>query len=309
MYCGRKDWKAKLKKVVFCICMAALLFGTMEVALKIGGSNVDEVQLTFLRFLLGGLMLVPFAAMEWNKRKAAGRRIEKRDWLWVGLVGVVGIPISMLSFQFGVMGCNASTASSIICLNALFTMVIARIFLKEEMTKAKWLAFAIGLIAAVFMIRPWDIQAGNTPGGLFFMMTAAVTFAAYTVMGKVTIEKVGLFTQTSISFLVGSFVLWLIILFRGGPVIEGIAENWKVILYTGIFVTGLGYMFYFMAIEYSDAITGSITFFVKPIIAPILALIFLHEKILCNTVLAVILLMTASFINLRTSKKRIKEES
>ena len=297
-----------MKKVIICICMAALLFGTMEVALKTGGGNVDNVQLTFLRFLLGGLMLAPFAVAE---RKTAGRSsrslsTNKKDLLWVCLIGVVGIPVSMLSFQFGVMGCNAATASSIICLNALFTMVIAHFFIREKMNKVKWTAFGIGVLAALFMIRPWDIQPGNTPTGLFFMMTAAITFAIYSVMGKITIERVGLFTQTSLSFLVGSAVLCIIILLRGGPLFSGIFENWKVILYTGIFVTGLGYMFYFMAIQNSDAITGSITFFVKPVIAPLLALVFLHERILWNTILAIALLMTASFMNLQSSRKEME---
>lgn len=288
----------KLKKVIIYICLAAFTFSTMEVALKTGGSRINSVQLTFLRFFLGGLILIPAAIHE---KKTHSLSMNKKDFLWVCLTGVVGIPISMLSFQFGVMGCNASTASSIICLNALFTMLIAHIFTDEKMNTAKWLALGIGIVASVFMIRPWDVQHGNTPLGLFFMMTAAITFAAYTVMGKVTIERVGVFVQTSISFLVGSGVLLLVMIMRGDPVTAGVAENLKVILYTGIVVTGLGYIFYFLAFKGSDAITGSITFFVKPVIAPILALVILHEKILWNTVIAVLLLLTASFINLKSS--------
>ena len=45
-----------MKKVVVCVCLTAFLFGTMEVALKTGGGNMDSVQLTFLRFMIGGLM-------------------------------------------------------------------------------------------------------------------------------------------------------------------------------------------------------------------------------------------------------------
>ena len=65
-------------------------------------------------------------------------------------------------------------------------------------------------------------------------------------------------------------------------------------------------MFYFMAIQNSDAITGSITFFVKPVIAPLLALVFLHERILWNTILAIALLMTAFFMNLQSSRKEME---
>ena len=39
--------------------MTAFLFGTMEIALKIGGNTFDPLQLTGLRFLIGGLVLLP----------------------------------------------------------------------------------------------------------------------------------------------------------------------------------------------------------------------------------------------------------
>ena len=40
---------------------AAFLFATMEVALKFAGSTFNSLQLTFLRFFIGGLFLLPFA--------------------------------------------------------------------------------------------------------------------------------------------------------------------------------------------------------------------------------------------------------
>ena len=56
-----------MKKVVACIIMAATIFATMEVALKIGGVNLDSFQLTAVRFLIGGLILAPAAYFECRK--------------------------------------------------------------------------------------------------------------------------------------------------------------------------------------------------------------------------------------------------
>ena len=285
-----------MKKVVVYICITAFLFGTMEVALKTAGSGMDSLQLTFLRFMIGGIILLPFGIGEVRQRKT---KIAAADMGWMFAVGIMGIPISMLCFQLGVERCNAATASSLICLNPLFTMMIAHIFTSEKMNKAKGISFAIGLVAAVFMIRPWDLQAGNTVSGIALMMAASITFAAYTVMGKQSVGRIGTFTQTSISFILGSLVLLAVILFTGRPVIAGVAQNWLVVAYVGIFVTGLGYMFYFMAIRHSDATTGSIAFFIKPAIAPVLAVILLHESVYWNTIAGVALLIFASLITLR----------
>ena len=56
-----------MKKVITYIILTAFLFGTMEIALKIAGSTFDSIQLTFLRFLIGGLVLAPFGVAEIRK--------------------------------------------------------------------------------------------------------------------------------------------------------------------------------------------------------------------------------------------------
>ena len=52
------------KKEVLYIILTALLFSTMEVALKVAGNDLDPFQLTFIRFFMGGLFLLPFALKE-----------------------------------------------------------------------------------------------------------------------------------------------------------------------------------------------------------------------------------------------------
>lgn len=292
-----------MKKVMAYICLAAFLFGTMEVALKTAGDSLDSIQLTFLRFLIGGIILFPVGI---RKRQQSGMKLTKSDHGWMTLVGIVGVPVSMLCFQLGVERCNAATAASLICLNPLFTMLIAHFFTDEKMTALKSFAFLIGLVSAVLLIRPWDMQSGNTLAGIVLMMAASVTFAAYTVMGKRTVARMGTFFQTGYGFIAGSLVLLVVLLVSDRPVFEGVLDNFRIVMYCGIFVTGLGYMFFFLAIRHSDASTGAVAFFIKPAIAPVLAIIFLHEKIFWNTVAGVLLLMAASFISLYDTRLQSK---
>lgn len=292
-----------MKKVMAYICLAAFLFGTMEVALKTAGDSLDSIQLTFLRFLIGGIILFPVGI---RKRQQGGMKLTKSDHGWMTLVGIVGVPVSMLCFQLGVERCNAATAASLICLNPLFTMLIAHFFTDEKMTALKSFAFLIGLVSAVLLIRPWDMQSGNTLAGIVLMMAASVTFAAYTVMGKRTVARMGTFFQTGYGFIAGSLVLLVVLLVSDRPVFEGVLDNFRIVMYCGIFVTGLGYMFFFLAIRHSDASTGAVAFFIKPAIAPVLAIIFLHEKIFWNTVAGVLLLMAASFISLYDTRLQSK---
>lgn len=289
-----------MKKVYGCIFLTAFLFATMEVSLKIAGSGMDPFQLTFLRFFFGGLIVLPLGIKEMRQRETV---MKLKDWLFLTLVGITGIPVSMLLFQLGVMNCNASTASVLICINPVFTMIFAHFILNERMNREKAIVVLLGVIGIILMVRPWDIQDGNSIIGIIYMILAAVTFGLYTCIGKISTAKMGAFAQTSFSFILGSLVLLVIMVVIGRPVFEGVIENWAIVGYTSIFVTGIGYLSFFTAIKHSDAVTGSIAFLLKPAMAPVIAVIVLHEIILWNTLLGILFVLAASAFNIYVQRR------
>lgn len=294
-----------MKKAYIYVVLTAFLFGTMEVACKVAGNHLDPFQLTFLRFAIGGLLLLPFAAAE---LKSNHIKLNGKDILTLTGVGILGIPMSMVLFQLGIMYSNAATASVLISINPLFTMVFAHFFAGERLNRYKFIVLAISFVGLIFMIKPWNIQEGNTVQGIIYMLLAAIFFGAYTVAGKLSVQKMGIMAQTSISFIMGSLILLIIILVTGKPVLAGVADNLPLVMYVGIFVTGLGYFCYFKAIKASDASTGSLAFFIKPAIAPVMAVIFLKETILWNTYIGIALILAASYMNMRFQKKEAEFE-
>lgn len=292
-----------MKKVYFFVVLTAFLFGTMEVALKLAGSELDSFQLTFLRFMIGGLLLLPFAVAEMRKNRV---KLELKDFAYLLYVGILGIPLSMLFFQMGVIHSNAATASVLISINPLFTMVFAHFMTEEKLKKNNVIVLLFGLLGILFMIKPWNLQEGNSVLGVVLMLLAAIFFGWYTVAGKISVQKMGIMAQTSISFILGALVLLIIMLFMGKPIVAGVAEHWMLVAYISIFVTGLGYFSYFTAIRLSDATTGSIAFFLKPAIAPFMAVIFLKESILWNTYVGIVLILIASWLNIRGKRKEVR---
>ena len=124
-----------MKKAYGFVVLTAFLFGTMEVACKVAGNQLDPFQLTFIRFAIGGLILLPFATVELRKAKI---RLTARDLLRLAGVGILGISLSMVFFQLGVSNSNASTASVLISINPLFTMVFAHFFTSEKLNRHKF---------------------------------------------------------------------------------------------------------------------------------------------------------------------------
>ena len=294
-----------MNKAYIYVLLTAFIFGTMEVALKIGASTMDPFQITYIRFAIGGLILLPFGIAEIRRR---GIRLQFRDFLELAGIGFIGVVVSMILFQLAVMNSNASTASVLFCVNPFFTMIFAHFFAGERMNRTKAVVIAIALIGILFMLRPWDVQEGNTILGMVQMILAALTFGIYTVAAKKSVQKIGAIAQTGISFVLGAFILMTITFMLGRPVIDETTENIEIILYTGILVTGGGYLFYFKAIELADAATGAFAFFLKPAIAPVIAVIVLGEHILWNTYIGIGLILAASLINIVSQKKSIQIE-
>ena len=283
------------KSFIF-VLITAFCFGTMEIALKLGGGSFSALQITFLRFLIGGLFLLPFAVRDVKKK---GIKITKGDIIYITILGTVGICISMTCFQLGVMNCNANTAAVIISSNPVFTMIFAHYIVKEPFTVRKAIVLVISIIGLIFVADPVDMAEGNTSKGLLYTFIAAVMFALYTALGKLRVAKLGGMVQNSGSFLISAVIELVIVLVKGDTVISGITlHSLPVLLYTGIVVTGIGYFAYLKAIELSGPSNASLAFFIKPVIAVILAQIILGEPVRWNIVFGVCLILIGSLINM-----------
>lgn len=292
------------KKEVFYIVATAILFSTMEVALKIAGSDLDSFQLTFIRFAVGGLFLLPFALKEMKKRRV---KLSSGDFLYLLFLGIICICISMLFFQLAIMRANANLVSVLICTNPVFTMIFAHFIVNDRFTKRKAAVLIVSLLGIFIVANPFHLSEGNTPIGILFGIIAAVTFGLYSAVGKLRIHKIGDVAQTSFSFLFGSGVMLLILLFMDKPVISGIGtDNLLLILYLGVAVTGIGYYFYFEAIHACGPSNASLVFFLKPMFAPMIAFFVLKEPITWNILLGIALILVGSYINISGHKKTKK---
>ena len=152
--------------------------------------------------------------------------------------------------------------------------------------------------------NPANMAEGNTAKGLVFSAVSAVTFSLYTTLGKLRVERLGGMVQNSFSFLIASAAELVFLLVRGEPVVEGISTaTLPVVLYAGIIVTGIGYFSYMKAIEQAGPSNASIAFFIKPVIAVLLAAVILKEQITWNIILGVVLILAGSVINLCGGRK------
>lgn len=288
-----------MKKGYIYIILAAIIFSTMEIVGKMIAVKINPYQLTFIRFLIGGLILLPFSIKEIRYLKL---KLTIKDFWFFLFNGTLCVTICMSFFQLAVLYTKASTVAIVFSTNPIFTIPFAYIILKETITRKTIVSLCLSLIGILFILDPFNLSSDYK--GIVFAILAAVTFSLYSVIGKLKMEKYGGLISNCFTFLLGDAVLLIGIVIFKIPILHGInPSNIIQIIYLGIIVTGLGYVFYFLAMKETSAIAGSSVFFIKPALAPLLSLIILHESIPFNSLMGILLILGGSYITI-TAKKQ-----
>jgi len=278
----------KLKGYIY-LGITILIFSTLEVVSSSLKGLIHPYQLIFLRFMLGGLALLPWVIA---KKEA----ISKKDWLFFAGLGILNTVISMGSLQLAIAMGKASTAAILISSNPIFVVIFSVILLKEKIYKNNIICMLLGLVGIILIIYKPD-STGDTPLSLLLGVISSMTFGLYTVLGKKKADNISSITMISLSAIIGSICTIPILLFMRLPVLYFPKEAFFRIMYLGLILSGFAYITFIEALKILSASKGSMVFFLKPAVAAVLAVMFLNETISSRTLFGMLLVAAGIFIN------------
>jgi len=286
--------KSKKNIGLLYLALTIVLFSTFEVASKMLSPYMKPTQITFYRFMIGGLVLLPFALVRIAKKKII---LTYMDFIKFTILGVVNIVISMGLIQLGLVYANASVCAVLFSINPLFVMLFARFLLNEKITVPKLAGLAFGVAGIVILFLDSMARKTSTLTGLILILASAICFAFYTVLGKKLItEKVDSLIVTTFSFLIGSVFMIPIQMVIAVPLFPDVSSVIPQLLYMSIMVTGLAYVTYFEGLSRLEAGAGSMLYFAKPALASLLAIIVLHETVGIKLVFVIVFVAVGIFI-------------
>ncbi|MDC7125844.1 MAG: DMT family transporter [Spirochaetales bacterium] len=313
-----------MKKGYLYIFFTTILFSTMEIALKTIVGVFNPIQINIIRFGIGGLFLLPFAIRALKNKE---QKLKVNDFLFFSLTGFIGIIVSMTFYQLAIVVSKASIVAIIFSCNAVFVIPFAFLILKEKIEPHIIISTLISLSGIVAIMNPFNLS-WSFMTGIILALIAAVMFALYGVIGKTRSSTYGGLVTTCFSFIMATIEMLILItlshvptianllissdfgIFANIPIIKGIAlSNIPTLAYVSFFVTGLGYTFYFLAIERTSASLAALVFYIKPALAPILALLILKEDITQNTLVGICFIVigsTIAFIGNTKSSTKVK---
>ena len=203
------------------------------------------------------------------------------DWLrCVGIGGIVFVGAPRLQVAGVQMG-SAVAASLLIALDSLVTSVAAAIFLRERISPRRWIGFLFGVTGAVLMAEMWkrDFRFPALMGNILVVLSFFCE-AAYSVLGKPMLGRVGLFKILGVALTVGTVINLYIdgdATFHAATKMT--AHAWIVLLYLSLICTLVGYSFWFEVIKKVDVNIAALTIFAQPVVGALVAVAWLGETL------------------------------
>lgn len=281
-----------------CLIITSILFSSFEVVSKTLIHKIHPMQMTFLRFFIGGIVLLPFAVFSKSKKSLNLNILMK-----ISALGILNILISMTLLQLTVKHATATIAATLISSTPIFVAFFSIFIFKEKLT-AKTILFLMLSFFGVSLISLSKLGNGISLLGIILGILSAITFAFFTIFSKFIIHEIGSLKFTAYNSFIGAICYIPILLHQNKPIFHFPIEYLWQVLFLGVFVSGIAYITFMKAIEILNPGKGSYVFFLKPIIASILAVLFLNEYIHPLQILG-ILFIILSIYNL-TIRPKIK---
>lgn len=217
----------------------------------------------FLEHLFGLIVLSPFLFINWHRIK----HLKKPTWIAIFWVSVFGglLGTLMITKAFFAAMDGKTTFSTVIILQKLqpiFALILARIFLKERLSKRFYVWAFVGVMAAYFLafgsISIKDVNLFHSAA--FFAFIAAFSFGSSTVFGKKIVNNLDSNTTATLRFGFTTVLALILIIFTGDifKISQVSSIQWQFLILI-LFTSGAGSMFlYYFGLNRVTASTATI---------------------------------------------------
>ena len=281
--------------------ITAVVFASFEPISKLIATDFSPLAICGIRFLIGGLMFLPYSLYEIRKQKI---QLTITDHIKMVGLGILFICISMTMLQYAIkLSSSPALIAIIFSANSLITIILSAFTLNEKFTLKKILAIIVCSIG--FIVCSWDnLMAKSEFIAIFLATMSALSFSIYTILNKKMMKKASGNILIGFSFIYGSIILLGVTFALGGKIVTTdvvTVNSILVLLYVGFIVTGLGYWTYFAALRQS-ATMASLSFLIKPALSPFIAIILNDVPVRYSMVLGLILVLGGSYFVLYSDK-------
>ena len=259
------------------ILLAVIFWGASFVATKILLEEIKPITIIILRLIIATILLLSIAIF--TKRNFS-LNLKSHSWIFIlAIIAVFHLWIQVTGLQFT----TAANTGWIIGTAPIFMAIMGLIFFEEKITLLSFAGIVLSVFGLLMLIGKGDIaNIGPIENkGDLLVLGSAFTWGVYSMINK----KISL-TYSPLMTILYLFLMMAIIIIplnlnqaAISSVIKLSAKGWLMVLFLGLFCSGLSYVIWAQALRDMESAKVGAFLYLEPLVTVIAAWFFLREEI------------------------------
>jgi drug/metabolite transporter (DMT)-like permease len=290
-------WLGVKPRDVVDFLLLAAMWGASFLFLRSAVPEFGPFALMWVRVLVASLLLVPLVAARGAMKDLLAH------WRAVLVLGAFSAAIPFVLLAFAALRLTAGFTAIVNATTALWTALLAVLWLGDRLTRARWIGVALGILGVALLV--WDrIGLKSSDGAGVSVLAGLGAAASYGYAANLTRkywQQLPTLVAATASQLGAAIVLLPLALWTWPATLPS-ASAWGAAVAMGAFSSALGYLLFFRLITRVGGVTAASVTLVVPVFAVGWGALFLSEAITLRMALGglVVLLGTSLSMGLLT---------
>lgn len=253
-------------------------------------NQIDAVSFTFFRILSGAVFLL---LIYFYKTKKFDLNL-KNNYLAPFMLFLYAI-----TFSFSYENMEAGIGTLILFAVVQLTMIFMAFKHKESLTLQKVFGIVLAFAGLAYLLYPKE-DFSLSFFHSFLMIISGVAWAFYTLLGK---KSTNAFSSTKDNFFKASLMALVFMIFYFNHLTF---DSYTLFLavFSGVVTSALGYIIWYMVLPKMDILTAGVLQLLSPVIAIILGILVLNEKLSIELFISTFIILFGIFITLFKKKSK-----
>ena len=253
------------------------LWATSWVLIKIGLGEIPALTFAGLRYMLASIILLPFAIT--LQRRSSSAKITKQMWFQLVVLGILLYAITQGAVFLALAYLPAVTTNLLWGFSSVTVALLGIVWLAEKPTNFQWMGIILATMGGLIYFYPAILPTGYQVGILVSVVGVVANSVAVILGRKINRSRqLHPLVVTAVSMSIGAVVLLAAGIFTQGLPPIGLT-GWLIIVWLAVVNTAVAFTLWNYTLQTLSATESSIINGTMLIWIPILAVVFLDERV------------------------------
>ncbi|PMJ96936.1 DMT family transporter [Vibrio sp. 10N.261.55.A7] len=229
-----------------------------------------------------------------------GLRSTSKQWTLFAVIGLLEATIPFVLVPWAQKELSSSVTAILMGTLPFYALLLAPLFIQNsKVTKGNLFSVSIGFTGLLVLFYPDFVSGGqqfNMTSALAVILAAVCFAIALLLLNRVQKEHPMIVARNVL--VMASIQLFIVAMITTPFALDKVSSHAAgSIIYLGVMCAGVVYYLYMMSIKNSGAVFTSMTNYLVPAVGVLIAALMTHESILTTTWIALVIILSALFIN------------